>query len=86
MKEIRMTPNIGKHDMETKIRQTIQFLQKGYQVRASIFFKGRMIVFVDRGKATLLEFLSAISDYGIVHGDFKMAGKRMQVMINPKKH
>jgi len=85
MKEIRMTPNIGIHDLQTKIKQTIIFLQKGYQVRASVFFKGRSILFVDRGKLTLLQFLDEVKDYGTAHGDFKMAGKRMQIMINPKK-
>lgn len=86
MKEVRMTPNIGKHDLDVKIKQTLEFLKKGYQVRASVFFKGRMIVFVDRGKETLLNFLNEVKDYGTIHGELKLVGKRMQVMINPKKH
>lgn len=85
MKEIRLTPNIAKHDLETKIKQAKEFLSKGHQIKASVFFKGRLIAYSERGKWVLLTLLNELEDFGTAHGDFKMAGKRMQIMINPKK-
>ena len=85
IKEIRFTPETGEHDVEFKVRHALEFLKEGSKVRAYVQFKGRGITFQDRGQLLLLKFLQAIEDHGSPEGLPKMEGKRMFVMIGPKK-
>lgn len=85
IKEIRFTPETGEHDVEFKVRHALEFLKEGSKVRAYVQFKGRGITFQDRGQLLLLRFLQAIEDHGSPEGLPKMEGKRMFVMIGPKK-
>jgi translation initiation factor IF-3 len=85
IKEIRFTPETGEHDIEFKVRHAIEFLQEGAKVRAYVQFKGRGITFVGRGELLLLKFLQALDEYGQPEGLPKMEGKRMSVIVNPKK-
>ncbi len=85
IKEIRFTPNIGEHDISFKILHAKEFLKDGHQVRLSVFFRGRMIKFVDKGEETLLQVVEELKGYGTPQGTPKLAGKRMQIMLNPKR-
>jgi len=84
MKEIRFTPNTGDHDFEFKTKHAINFLQEGNKVKAYVQFRGRGIVFKDRGELLLLKFVDAVKDHGALESMPKLEGKRMEVMINPK--
>jgi translation initiation factor IF-3 len=48
-------------------------------------FKGRTIVFKDRGEILLLKFVTELEEYGTVEQLPKLEGKKMMIMINPKK-
>lgn len=85
LKEIRFGPNTDDHDFDFKLVHARKFLEEGSKVKAYVFFRGRTIVFKDRGEILLLKFLDALSDVGLPEQLPKLEGKRMIVMINPKK-
>ena len=85
IKEIRFGPNTDDHDFEFKLRHAIKFLEDGAKVKAYVFFKGRTIVFKERGELLLLRFLKEVEEFGAAEALPKMEGRRMIVMIAPKK-
>lgn len=85
VKEIRFGPNTDDHDFEFKLNHAKKFLEEGAKVKAYVFFKGRTIVFKERGELLLLRFAKELSDLGAVEQLPKLEGKRMIMMINPKK-
>ncbi len=85
VKEIRMGPNTEEHDFNFKLNHAKSFLEDGAKVRAYVFFKGRTIVFKDRGEILLLKFAQELEDYGSVEQLPRLEGKKMIMMINPKK-
>ncbi|MEJ6682191.1 MAG: translation initiation factor IF-3, partial [Flavobacteriales bacterium] len=85
VKEIRFGPNTDDHDFEFKLNHAKKFLEEGSKVKAYVFFKGRTIVFKDRGELLLLKFISELEEFGLVEELPKLMGKKMTVMINPKK-
>lgn len=85
LKEIRFGPNTEEHDFNFKLEHAKKFLKDGSKVKAYVFFRGRAIVFKDRGEILLLRFAQELSEYGMVEMMPKLEGKRMTMMINPKK-
>ncbi len=85
IKEIRFGPNTDDHDFDFKLKHAKAFLLEGSKVKAHVHFKGRSIVYKDRGEILLAKFLQELMDYGLPEAMPKMDGKRMFVMINPKK-
>lgn len=85
IKEIRFGPNTEDHDFNFKLKHAIGFLKDGDKVKAFVFFKGRSIVFKDRGEILLLRFAQELEEYGIIEQLPKLEGKKMIMMINPKK-
>lgn len=85
VKEIRMGPNTEEHDFHFKLKHAKSFLEDGAKVKAYVFFKGRTIVFKDRGEILLLKFAQELEEYGSVEQLPKLEGKKMIMMINPKK-
>jgi translation initiation factor IF-3 len=85
LKEIRFGPNTDDHDFQFKLAHGRKFLEEGSKLKAYVFFRGRTIVFKDRGEILLLKFVQELSDIGTLEQMPKLEGKRMIVMINPKK-
>lgn len=85
IKEIRLGPNTDEHDFDFKLRHAKKFLGDGAKVKAYVFFKGRTIVFKDRGELLLLKFIQELDEFGAAEALPKMEGRRMIVMISPKK-
>ena len=85
LKEIRFGPNTDDHDFQFKLSHARKFLEEGSKVKAYVFFRGRTIVFKDRGEILLLKFVQELADIGTLEQMPKLEGKRMIVMINPKK-
>ncbi len=85
VKEIRFGPNTDDHDFEFKLRHAKKFLDEGAKVKAYVHFRGRTIVFKDRGELLLLKFLKELEDFGAAEALPKMEGRRMNVIIQPKK-
>jgi translation initiation factor IF-3 len=85
VKEIRFGPNTDDHDFDFKLRHAQRFLEEGAKVKAYVHFRGRTIVFKDRGELLLLRFLKELEDYGSAEALPKMEGRRMIVIVSPKK-
>lgn len=85
VKEIRFGPNTDDHDFDFKLKHAMKFLEDGAKVKAYVHFRGRTIVFKDRGELLLLKFLKALEDYGAAEELPRMEGRRMNVIISPKK-
>jgi len=85
IKEIRFGPNTDEHDFQFKLTHAKKFLEQGNKLKAYVFFRGRTIVFKDRGEILLLKFVTELEDFGTVEQLPKLEGKRMIIMINPKK-
>lgn len=85
IKEIRFGPNTDEHDFQFKLKHAIEFLQEGSKVKASVFFKGRSILYSDQGEKLLLRFAVELEDYGRAEQMPKLEGKRMMMMITPIK-
>lgn len=85
VKEIRFSPNTDDHDLEFKKKHAIKFLQEGNKVKIYVQFKGRAIMFKERGELLLLQFAQGLEDYGQLEGMPNLEGKRMIAFIAPKK-
>ncbi len=85
IKEIRFGPNTDDHDYEFKKKHAIKFLSDGAKLKAYVFFKGRSIVYKDKGEILLLRLAQELEEYGKVEQMPKLEGKRMTMFIAPKK-
>ncbi|WP_445383857.1 translation initiation factor IF-3 [Robiginitalea sp. IMCC43444] len=84
VKEIRFGPNTDDHDYEFKKKHAEKFLKEGAKLKAYVFFKGRSIVYKDKGEILLLRLAQELEDYGKVEQMPKLEGKRMTMFIAPK--
>ncbi|NNF01522.1 MAG: translation initiation factor IF-3 [Bacteroidia bacterium] len=84
IKEIRFTPNTDDHDFEFKAKHAERFLGEGAKVKAYVHFRGRAIVFKDRGELLLLKFAQRLEEVGVVEQLPKLEGKRMIMFLTPK--
>jgi len=85
VKEIRFGPQTDDHDFEFKMRHAEKFLKDGAKVKAFVFFKGRSIIFKEQGEILLLKLATALEELGTVEQMPRLEGKRMTMMISPKK-
>jgi len=85
VKEIRLGPNIDDHDFNFKLKHAINFLQDGAKVKVDVFFKGRSIVYKEKGEYVLLKFAQELEEYGKVEQLPRLEGKRMIMIVTPKK-
>ncbi len=85
VKEIRFGPNTDEHDFDFKVKHAIKFINEGSKVKAFVFFKGRAIVFKDRGEILLLRMAQALEDIAVVESMPKLEGKKMIMFLTPKK-
>lgn len=85
VKEIRFGPQTDDHDYNFKLKHAISFLQDGDKVKAYVFFKGRSILFKEQGEILLLRFAKDLEDYGKLEMMPLLEGKRMTIMVAPKK-
>ena len=85
IKEIRFGPNTDEHDFQFKLQHAQEFLQEGSKVKATIFFRGRSIMFADQGEKQLLRFAVELEEFGRAENMPQLEGKRMTMMIAPVK-
>ncbi|MBI9036172.1 MAG: translation initiation factor IF-3 [Bacteroidales bacterium] len=85
VKEIRLGPNTDEHDFNFKLKHATKFLEDGAKVKVDVFFKGRSIIYKDQGEIQLLKFAQELAEYGKVERLPKLEGKRMIMIITPKK-
>ena len=85
IKEIRFGPNTDEHDFQFKKKHAEEFLQEGSKVKATIFFRGRSIMFKDQGEKQLLRFAVELEEFGRAENMPTLEGKRMSIIIAPNK-
>ena len=85
IKEIRLSPQTDDHDFEFKLNHAKRFLKEGNKVKVVVFFRGRAIVYKEQGETQLLKFAEALMEYGKPESMPKLEGKRMLIIIAPKK-
>ncbi len=85
IKEIRLSPNIGDHDVQVKLKKAIEFLQDGDKVKVSIRFRGREIGHSQTSIQILLNFAKSVEEYGVVEKMPKMEAKSMLMFLAPKQ-
>jgi translation initiation factor IF-3 len=85
VKEIRLGPQTDDHDFDFKLKHAIKFLEEGNKVKVDVFFKGRTIVYKEQGEQKLLKFAEALFEYGKPEMMPQLEGKKMLMIIAPKK-
>ena len=85
LKEIRLGPNTDDHDFNFKLKHATKFLQDGAKVKVDVFFRGRSIIYKDKGEYILLRFAQELEDYAKVEQLPKLEGKRMIMILSAKK-
>lgn len=85
VKEIRLGPQTDDHDFEFKLNHAKRFLEEGAKVKVDVFFHGRSIAYKEQGEIILLKFAQALQDFGKLEAMPKLEGKRMIMMVAPKK-
>ncbi|MFZ4400326.1 MAG: translation initiation factor IF-3 [Bacteroidales bacterium] len=85
VKEIRLGPQTDDHDFLFKLNHAKKFLLDGAKVKVDVFFKGRTIIYKEQGEAMLLKFAEALFEVGKPEMMPKLEGKRMMMIIAPKK-
>ncbi len=84
VKEIRFGPHTEEHDYNFKLKHARKFLEDGAKVKAYVFFKGRSIIYSEKGEILLLKLAQDLEDCGKVEQLPKLEGKRMTMIIAPK--
>jgi translation initiation factor IF-3 len=85
LKEIRFGPNTDEHDYDFKKKHAEKFLMEGAKLKAFVFFKGRSIVYKEKGQILLLRLAQDLEEYGKVEQMPTLEGKKMSIFITPKK-
>lgn len=84
VKEIRFGPNTDEHDFEFKYKHAENFLKEGHKVRAYVFFKGRSIVYKERGEVLLLQLAQRLVEIAKIEQLPRLEGKKMFLLMSPK--
>jgi len=84
LKEIRLRPKTGDHDVDTKINQARKFLEHKDKVLVYVLFKGRELQHQEEGRRIIHQVLEKLQDLAKVEKPPAMEGKRMTAMIAPK--
>lgn len=85
VKEVRFSPNIEEHDIQTKMKQATKFLSKGDKVKVSVRFRGRELAHTNNGRTILMDFAKELDEIAEIEKFPKMEGRSMVMFLTPKK-
>ena len=85
MKEFRLSPNIDVHYFDTRVKNALDYLNKGHKVRGFIRFKGRQMAHPELGRDVIMKFAERLNDVADIEQMPKMEGRSMQLFLTPKK-
>ena len=85
MKEYRLSVSIDVHDFNTKMRNSLKYLEKGHKIKVSIRFEGREMAHTQLGKDVLMKFATALEDIAVIEQQPKLEGRVMAMILMPKK-
>ena len=84
LKEIRVRPKTGDHDIEVKVKRAREFLEHKDKVLVNVLFRGRELAHIDEGRRVMNEVLQALDDVAKVEKNPSMEGKRMTAIVAPR--
>lgn len=84
LKEVRLAPKIGAHDLQTKARQAQKFLEEGDKVKVSVLFRGREMLHQEIGRGLLDQVIVQLQPFGNLEQDARMEGRSMSIFMSPK--
>lgn len=84
IKEVKLTPKIGEHDLQVRVSRSREFLTKKNRVKVSVFFRGREVTHKEYGRKVLDKLVLAVADIGSPEGTPKMEGRNMVLLVVPK--
>ena len=82
-KEIRVSPKIDDHDIDTKIRSAAKFLDEGDKLKVTVRFRGRELAHPDRGRVLLMAIGEKLKDHGVIERAPLLEGRQMHMVMNP---
>jgi translation initiation factor IF-3 len=85
LKEIRVRPKTGDHDIDTKIQQAKKFLEHNDKVQVNVVFRGREMQHIEEGQRVMNQLLEALQDSCKLESPARMEGKRMVALLAPKQ-
>ena len=85
MKEYRLSVTIDVHDFNTKLRNSLKYLEKGHKIKVTIRFKGREMAHPELGKEVLIKFANAVDNIAVIEQEPKLEGRVMAMILMPKK-
>ena len=83
IKEIKLGPNTAENDLSYRAKHIIEFLDKGHRIKLSMRFKGREMMFVDKGMALMLKLMLELCEFGVSEGLPKLEGKQITCYLKP---
>lgn len=86
LKEVRIEPKIGDHDLETKGRHAARFLDAGDKVKLTVLFRGRSITHPELGRDLLDRLSEQLKDHGVIEQSPRMEGRTMTMHMAPLRH
>jgi translation initiation factor IF-3 len=84
LKEIRVRPKTGDHDIETKIQQAKKFLEHNDKVQVNVLFRGREMQHIEEGQRVMNQLLEALQDSCKLESPARMEGRRLVALLAPK--
>jgi translation initiation factor IF-3 len=84
VKEIKLGPNTSENDISYRVKHIIEFLNKGHKVKLTMQFRGREMMFVDKGQELMLNFIISVEEHGSAESIPKLEGKKLQCTLKPK--
>lgn len=84
LKEVKVRPKTGDHDLETKLKNIRKFIEKRNKVKVTVMFRGREITMSDRGRSVLESIITEVEDVAVVESTPKFEGRTMMMILVPK--
>jgi translation initiation factor IF-3 len=84
LKEIRVRPKTGDHDIDTKVKQALQFLEHNDKVQVNVLFRGREMQHIEEGRRVMDQIMEGLTDHCKIESPPRMEGKRMVALLAPK--
>jgi translation initiation factor IF-3 len=83
IKEIRLRPRTGEHDLDTKVRQALSFLDEGSKVKVTVRFRGREITHPEIAREQLEEFATKVGAVAVIEAQPSLEGKNLFMLLSP---
>jgi translation initiation factor IF-3 len=85
VKEVQLTPQIGMHDLETKVKAAVKFIEAGNKVKVGVRYRGRQMTHLEVGEEVMNKFISMVSEISVIEKKPSMDGRWLVAILSPKK-